>query len=87
MVGTGGARKVRFPRGGKGKSGGIGTIHYFGGGDVPLFLLTVIDKGERANVSRAERNALAKLLPQLAEAYGAGVKQQIADAKRKNRQP
>lgn len=69
MVGTGGARKVRFAREGAGKSGGYRTVHYFGGDDVPIFLLSLIDKGVRANLSKAERNDLAKVLPQIAAVY------------------
>lgn len=69
MVGTGGARKVRFARPGAGKSGGYRTIHYFGGDDVPVFLLALVDKGARANLSKAERNELANVLPQIAAAY------------------
>lgn len=69
MAGTGGARKLRFAGRGKGKSGGYRTIHYFGGADVPVFLLALIDKGERANLSKAERNELASILPRLANAY------------------
>lgn len=71
MQGTGGARKLRFAGHGKGKSGGYRTIHYFGGADVPVFLLALIDKGERANLSKAERNELAVILPKLADAYRA----------------
>ncbi len=41
IVGTGGARKLRFARQGSGKSGGYRTIHYFGGEDVPVFLLAL----------------------------------------------
>lgn len=73
MPGTGGARKVRFAGRGKGKSGGYRTVHYFGGEDVPLFLLALIDKGERANLTRAERNMLAQELAALAADYRAGV--------------
>lgn len=73
MRGTGGARKVRFARHGKGKSGGYRTIHFFGGDDVPLFLLALIDKGREANLSRAAKNELAKTLPRIADAYRAGV--------------
>lgn len=72
MAGTGGARKVRFARQGKGKSGGFRTIHYYAGDDVPLFLLALVDKSDRANLSKAERNELAKILPRIAEAYRAG---------------
>lgn len=69
MKGTGGARKVRHAGRGGGKSGGYRTIHYFGGEDVPLFLLALVDKGQRANLSAAERNQLATILPRIAEAY------------------
>jgi hypothetical protein len=69
IAGTGGARKVRFARSGSGKSGGYRTIHYFGGDDVPLFLLALVDKRERANLSKAERNELATILPKIAAAY------------------
>ncbi len=74
MVGTGGARKMRHAGRGGGKSGGYRTIHYFGGDDVPIFLLVLIDKGERANLSKAERNDLAKVLPRIADAYRAQAK-------------
>ena len=67
MVGTGGCRKVRVAGKGKGKSGGYRIITYYGGGDVPVFLLTVFSKGERANLTKAERNALAALTKTLVE--------------------
>lgn len=70
MVGTGGARKIRHPGKGKGKRGGYRTIHYFGGNDIPVFLLALIDKGDKDNLSKAERNALAALLPKIADSYG-----------------
>jgi hypothetical protein len=82
IQGTGGARKVRFARPGKGKSGGYRTIHYFGGDDVPLFLLALVDKGDRANLTKAERNELAKLLPTLAQAYRDGVAARAAKPRR-----
>jgi hypothetical protein len=37
------------------------VITWFGGGDIPLFLLTVFAKGQKANLSKKERNALSKL--------------------------
>ncbi|HVZ13398.1 MAG TPA: type II toxin-antitoxin system RelE/ParE family toxin [Bauldia sp.] len=69
MAGTGGARKVRHPGRGKGKSGGYRTVHYFGGNDVPVFMLALYGKGEKDNLSKAERNALAAVLPKIADAY------------------
>jgi hypothetical protein len=61
MAGCGGARKIRIAKPGSGKSGGYRVITYFGGEDMPVFLLTVFGKNERANLSDAEKNALAAL--------------------------
>jgi hypothetical protein len=52
MVGTGGCRKFRVAKPGAGKSGGYRVVSVFGGGDVPVFLLTVFGKGEKGNLSR-----------------------------------
>ena len=65
MQGTGGCRKLRYRKPGMGKSGGYRVISWFGGDDIPVVLLTVFGKNERANLSKAERNALAKLTGQL----------------------
>lgn len=65
MPGCGGARKLRFAKRGRGKSAGYRIITYYGGEDIPLFLLTVFGKGENANLTRAERNGLAGLTKRL----------------------
>jgi len=72
IQGTGGARKVRFGGRGKGKSGGYRVITFYSGGGFPVFLLTVFAKGERADLSKAERNALAQLTKVLVDSYRAG---------------
>lgn len=46
IPGTGGARKLRHAGRGRGKSGGYRTIHYFGGEDVPVFVLSVYGQGQ-----------------------------------------
>ncbi|MFA7585048.1 MAG: type II toxin-antitoxin system RelE/ParE family toxin [Novosphingobium sp.] len=61
MPGCGGARKLRVAKPGKGKSGGYRVITYFAGKDVPVFLLTVFGKNEKASLAKGERNALAAL--------------------------
>lgn len=71
IPGTGGARKVRFAGRGKGKSGGWRVVTYFAAADVPVFLLALVDKGERADLSQAERNLLRQTLGDLAEAWRA----------------
>jgi hypothetical protein len=62
MEGTGGVRKLRWGRGGQGKSGGVRIIYYFHSDKMPLFLLTLFAKNERANLTKAERNELADLV-------------------------
>lgn len=51
----GGLRKVRVPRSGGGKSGGFRTLYVFGGEHMPIFLLTVFAKNEKANLTRREQ--------------------------------
>lgn len=67
MQGTGGVRKARLAGRGKGKSGGYRIVYFYGGGDIPLFLLTVFGKGEKANLTQGERNALRALTATLKE--------------------
>ncbi len=70
MQGTGGIRKLRWSAQGKGKSGGVRVIYYYHNEGIPLFLLTVFGKGEKANLTKAERNELAKFTSILVENYG-----------------
>jgi hypothetical protein len=72
MQGTGGARKLRWGAKGRGKRGGARVITFFGGPTVPVFLLAIFSKGERANLSRAERNELHQVLARLVEEYRKG---------------
>lgn len=62
-------RKLRWARDGRGKSGGVRVIYYFHSGVMPLYLLTMFAKNERANLSKAERNALAELVDALVEIW------------------
>ena len=72
IPGTGGARKVRFAGRGKGKSGGYRVIAFYAGPDVPLFLLAMFAKGDRADLSQAERNELRRVLSSIADEYRKG---------------
>ena len=61
MEGAGGIRKLRWARGGKGKSGGVRVIYYYHDHRIPLYLLTIFGKNEKPNITKSERNELAKL--------------------------
>jgi hypothetical protein len=42
-----------------------------------VFLLSIFSKGEKANLSPAERNELKEVLGSIAEAYREGVKRHV----------
>jgi hypothetical protein len=78
MEGTGGARKLRVAGRGKGKSGGYRVITFYAAEDVPIFLLDLYGKGEKADLSKAERNSLHAILSALANEYRKSVAQKVA---------
>ena len=57
----GGLRKVRIPREGGGQSGGFRTIYVFGGSHMPIFLITVFAKNEKANLTAKEQAVAVEL--------------------------
>ena len=81
IPGTGGLRKVRFRGRGKGKSGGYRTLHYYAARDVPLFLMALVDKGERADISKAESNELKKVVAGIADDYREGIRKRLRKAR------
>jgi len=66
----GGLRKVRIARRGGGKSGGFRVLHFYREEGLPVFLLTVFAKNERANVTAKEKAELVTLCDLIAKAYG-----------------
>jgi hypothetical protein len=69
MAETGGIRKLRWGTQGRGKRGGVRVIYYYHSEALPLFLLNVFAKNEKANLSKAERNELRLLVPRLVAGY------------------
>jgi len=69
MEGTGGVRKLRWGRGGQGKSGGVRVIYYFYDELMPLYLLTLFAKGDKDNLTKAERNELHGLVQILVQIW------------------
>ncbi len=67
MQGTGGIRKLRWSAQGKGKSGGVRIIYYHHNDSM---LLTLFGKGEKANLTKTERNELTKFTSLLTKNYG-----------------
>src|SRR5579872_4725217 len=77
IPGTGGARKFRFAKAGMGKRSGYRIISYYAADDVPVFLLDVLDKGARLNLSPGEKNQLKKVLGRIANEYRKATKEKI----------
>ena len=69
MEGTGGARKVRFAGKSRGKSGGYRIITFYSGPDIPVFLLNIFAKNERANLTPKERVTLKAILGEMVRTY------------------
>lgn len=65
----GGIRKVRVALPGRGKSGGARVVFLFAGEDMPVFLLTVFAKNEKATLAVGERTALIGAAKELVAEY------------------
>ncbi|MEQ1930491.1 MAG: type II toxin-antitoxin system RelE/ParE family toxin [Parvularculaceae bacterium] len=66
----GGLRKARFAGRSSGKSGGYRTLHFFRREELPVFLLSIFAKNEKANLSKKELADLIGLCDEIAEHYG-----------------
>ncbi|HKK04703.1 MAG TPA: toxin [Gammaproteobacteria bacterium] len=66
VPGTGGFRKLRWPdsRRGKGKRGGLRIIYYYLTDDRQIWLFTLYDKDEAADLSAEEKRLLKKAIQQ-----------------------
>ena len=69
IQGTGGIRKLRWGRQGRGKSGGIRVVYYFHSEMMPVYLLAAFGKNEKANLSDQEKQQLSKIVHELVEVW------------------
>jgi hypothetical protein len=65
IPGTGGLRKVRVGRGSSGKRGGARVVYYFYNAEVPLLLMALYAKNEKADLSARDKKALADTLKEI----------------------
>jgi hypothetical protein len=70
IQGTGGFRKVRVGRSGMGKRGGARVIYILRGEEFPVFLISAYAKNEKENLTKRERNELAKRADEIFLSYG-----------------
>jgi len=69
MAGTGGGRKLRWRAEGRGKRSGVRVVYYYHNESLPLFLISLFAKSEKANLTKAEQNEMRALLPRLVAGY------------------
>jgi len=53
------------------------VITFYSGKDLPVFLLTIYRKGEKANLSKAERNELKGILGDIVREYRKGARRNV----------
>ncbi|MDH5668817.1 MAG: type II toxin-antitoxin system RelE/ParE family toxin [Nitrospira sp.] len=62
IPGTGGVRKIRYARQGKGKSAGFRVIYYYHSEGHPIVPFTIFAKNQKTNLSEAEKTELYKIV-------------------------
>lgn len=62
---TGGVRKLRWSLSGRGKRGGARVIYYYHNPEIPILMLDIYPKNAKSDLTKAERNAMRKRIPQL----------------------
>src|SRR5258708_13958517 len=62
---TGGVRKLRWALEGRAKRGGARVIYYYHSERLPVVMLDMYAKSVKANLTKAERNAMTKRIPKL----------------------
>jgi mRNA-degrading endonuclease RelE of RelBE toxin-antitoxin system len=62
IVGTGGARKVRWAVKGGGKSGGARVIYYWANSRGLILMLTIYSKAEQDTLTDAQKKALRAII-------------------------
>ena len=72
IPGSGGFRKARWARRGKGKSGGFRVIYFFLAGLERIYMAGIYAKSRKETLSAADQNVLAKLAAQIKKAAKGG---------------
>lgn len=59
---TGGVRKLRWALPGRGKSGSARVIYYYHNQSIPVYVLDIYAKNQKANLSGADKKAARKMV-------------------------
>jgi hypothetical protein len=72
IPGSGGFRKARWARSGKGKSGGLRVVYFFLAEPGRIYMAAIYAKSQKDALSAADQNVLAKLAAQIKKAAKGG---------------
>jgi len=70
IQGTGGLRKIRFARPGKGKSRGTRVVYYYHNDTKPILLLLIYAKADRDNLTITQKAKLKKHVEAIIDEFG-----------------
>ena len=70
IQGTGGLRKVRIARKGRGKSAGTRVIYYYHNEDKPILLVQIYAKADQENLTAKQKKVLKKLVDEIIDHFG-----------------
>lgn len=70
IAGTGGLRKVRVARPGRGKSAGTRVIYYYHNANKPILLLLIYAKADQDNLTDAQKAQLKKHVDVIIDEFG-----------------
>jgi len=62
IPGMGGARKMRFGGGGRGKQGGFRVVWYVAGDDTPILALLLYGKGDQVDLTPDQKRAFVSII-------------------------
>ena len=72
IPGTGGFRKARWARRGKGKSGGFRVVYFFVAEPGRIYMAAIYAKSRKETLSAADQNVLARLAARIKKAAKGG---------------
>lgn len=72
IAGTGGFRKARWARRGKGKSGGVRVVYFFLAEPGRIYMAAIYAKSRKATLSAADQKVLLKIAARIKQAAKGG---------------
>jgi hypothetical protein len=66
---TGGVRVVKWPAASQGKGGHVRVVYYFRDLNIPVYMLAIYERGERLNLTSADKRIIRALVEEVVASY------------------